>query len=255
MIQDLLLSNALILFIYMSLWFWVAKARNRLDTVDIAWGLGFIVVAWAVVVKTSSPRSLVIELLVSIWGVRLANHIGKRAMRKGEDPRYIEMAKKWKGNVWSRAYVSIFLLQGALIWIISLPIVMAAGSPINGLGWLTVLGAIIWLKGFVIESVADRQLATFLQTKNHPKLLTTGLWRYSRHPNYFGEITQWWGIGVIALQTTGGWVGLAGPLLLTVLIVFVSGIPPIERKKANDPEFQAYKKRTSALIPWPPKNK
>ena len=185
--------------------------------------------------------------------MRLANHIWQRARRKGEDPRYVEIAKKWRGKLWPRVYISIFLLQGVLIWIVSLPIVLAAGTPIKGLGWLTVLGLIIWLKGFVIEVVADRQLAQFLKTEDRPKLLTAGLWRYSRHPNYFGEIVQWWGIGVIALQVRGGWLGLVGPLTLTVLIVFVSGIPPIERKKAKDADFQKYKKHTSALIPWPPK--
>lgn len=253
MIGRLLLINLILLIAYMSFWFIAAKLRNRLDTVDTAWGLGFVTVAWSIALQRPSMRTLVIAVLVSIWGVRLANHIWQRAKIKGEDPRYTEIANKWKGNLWIRAYFSIFLTQGLLIWVVSLPIVMAAGVPRGGFEWLTILGGVVWLKGFVIEMVADRQLATFIRTKNHPKLLQTGLWKYSRHPNYFGELTQWWGIGIIALQTVDGSIGLVGPLTLSILIIFISGIPPIERRKANDKEYQDYKRRTSSLVPLPPR--
>jgi steroid 5-alpha reductase family enzyme len=249
----LLLVNALLLFIYMTLWFAAAHARRRLDTVDTAWSLGFVVVAWSVASQQASQRTLVIAILVSIWGLRLANHIWRRSRKHGEDPRYEELSGKWRGNFWLRAYLSIFLLQGVLIWLISLPIVVAGNRQLSGLGWLSVAGGMIWLIGFIIEAVADRQLRLLLGRKNHPKVLQTGLWRYSRHPNYFGELTQWWGIGVIALQASYGWIGLAGPLLLSVLIIFVSGIPPIEKRRLKQPDYQAYKARTSALIPLPPR--
>jgi steroid 5-alpha reductase family enzyme len=253
MIGRLLLVNAILLFIYMTLWFTAAKIRNRLDTVDTAWGLGFVVAAWAVAVQEQTSRSFVIALLVSVWGIRLANHIWQRSKIKGEDPRYEEIASKWKGNKWLTAFYSIFMTQGLLIWIVSLPIVMAAGTLRDGMSWLTIFGGVIWLKGFVIEAVADKQLGNFLRTKNHPKLLQTGLWKYSRHPNYFGELVQWWGIGVIALQAAYGYIGLIGPLVISILIIFVSGIPPIERRKANDKEYQDYKRRTSSLVPLPPR--
>jgi steroid 5-alpha reductase family enzyme len=120
------------------------------------------------------------------------------------------------------------------------------------LAWLTWLGAGLWLVGFVVESVADRQLAAFIKDKsNKGKVLDTGLWRYSRHPNYFGELLQWWAIGLIAAQTAYGWIGFAGPLLLTILIVFVSGIPPIENRRRDNPAYQDYKRRTSRLVPLP----
>ncbi len=251
MVERILIINAILLFAYMCAWFTAAKIRNRLDTVDTAWGLGFVVAAWSVAVQAPSNRSLLIAAIVSIWGFRLANHIWQRGKTKGEDPRYTEIAEKWKGNLWARAFVSIFMTQCALIWIVSLPIVLAAGTPHANLSWLTILGGLIWLDGFIIEAVADHQLAVFLKTKNHPKLLQTGLWKYSRHPNYLGELTMWWGIGVIALQTSYGYIGLIGPLVLSVLIIGISGIPPIERRKSKDPEYRAYMRRTSALFILP----
>ena len=251
MIGKILVINALLLFIYMTLAFGVAQARRRLDTVDVAWGLGFVLVAWAAELQQASGRSLLIALLVSIWGLRLAWHIGERSRKRGEDPRYVELTQNWNGNIWLRAYLSIFLVQGALIWLVSLPVVMAAGRQLHGLSWLSVLGALIWLAGFVFEATADRQLANFLADKNHPKVLQTGLWRYSRHPNYFGELKQWGGIGIIALQASYGWLGLLGPLILSLLIIFVSGIPPIEKRRQKDADYQLYQRRTSPLIPLP----
>jgi steroid 5-alpha reductase family enzyme len=252
-LSHLLIVNAVVLLVYMTLWFVAARARQRLDTVDTAWGLGFVVAAWAVALQQQRQRTVVIAVFVTIWGVRLANHIWQRSKSRGEDPRYEAISRKWKGNFWLRAYLSIFLLQGVLIWVVSLPIVLAAGRLSPGLSWLTWLGGVVWLVGFLFEAISDRQLATFLRQKAHPKVLQTGLWRYSRHPNYFGELTQWWGIGVIALQAHNGWIGLLGPAVLSFLIVFVSGIPPIEKRRQKDADYQAYQKRTSPLIPLPPR--
>lgn len=246
------LISFVLLFIYMSLAFMVAKWRERLDTVDIAWGPAFVTVAWLTVGLKPSFRSWLIVALVSVWAIRLASHILQRARTTGEDPRYLELTKKWKGDLWANAYPRIFLLQGLLVWIVSLP-VMVASDTLVGWQWLTWLGLLVWLKGFVVETVADRQLAEFLQRTKRPKVLQTGLWRYSRHPNYYGEILQWWGIAVIALQASWGYIGLLGPLVLTFLIVFVSGIPPIEKRRAKDPEYKDYQRRTSALLLLPPK--
>ncbi len=238
----------------MTAWFLLARKRQRLDTVDSAWGGGFAVAAWSVALQAPSARTLVIALLITVWSGRLTNHIARRSRKNSDDPRYVAMAEKWKGNVWVRAYVSLFLTQGFLIWVVSIPVVMAAGNLLGGLNWLTSVGAVIWLVGFVVESIADRQLAQYLSDKkNKGKVLDTGLWRYSRHPNYFGELTQWWGIGVIALQAAFGWIGLLGPLTLTILIVFVSGIPPIEKRRKDNPAYREYMKHTSPLIPLPRK--
>jgi steroid 5-alpha reductase family enzyme len=252
MTGHMLLVNAILLVIYMTLWFVAARLRARLDTVDMAWGGGFVVAAWAIVAQHAELRTVVVAILVSLWGLRLFRHIFRRARRSGEDPRYSEMAKKWRGNVWTNAYFKIFLLQGFLVWVISLPIVYAAGNILKGWNWLLWLGVALWLFGFVFEALADRQLAKFISNpRNKGKVLQTGLWRYSRHPNYFGEIAQWWAIGVIALGTSFGWIGLAGPLMLTALIVFVSGIPPIENRKKSDPKYREYMQHTSPLVPLP----
>lgn len=250
MIQTLFI-NALLLFGYMTIWWAVAYRRKRIDTVDIAWGGGFVLVAWATLIQAPSFRSQLIANIVTIWGVRLAYHIYSRHKGKGNDPRYTVLSSKWKGNFWLRAYVSIFLTQGLLALIVSAPITVAANEALSGLAWLSIVGTVIWSFGFIIEATADKQLSDFLKLKDRPKIMQEGLWRYSRHPNYFGELLQWWAIGIIALQVSYGWLGLIGPLTLSILMIFISGIPPIERARAKDKAYQEYKKHTSALILLP----
>ncbi len=254
MITKLLLVNALALFVYMTAWFFVAKQTKKISMVDVAWGGGFALVAWIAELKYPSARSLLVAVLVSLWALRIINHLGRRVFGGGDDPRYLEISKKWQGNFWLRAYGSIFLLQGLIILLVTLPVVAATGEQNPDLAGLSVLGAAIWAVGFLIEMHADKQLRVYLaDTKNKGKVMDRGLWKYSRHPNYFGELLQWWAIALIALQVHGGWFGLLGPLTLTVLIVFVSGIPPIENRKKSDPAYAAYMRRTSPLILWPPK--
>lgn len=237
----------------MSLWYLVARLRHRIDTVDIGWGLSFIVGAWAVMVQHPTGRSLVIAILVSIWGLRLAWHIYSRSRRHGDDPRYQKITEKWNGNIWLQAWPRIYLVQAILSWLVSMPIIMAASKPIEGLEWLVWAGTLVWAIGFIIEGIADRQLRKFLAQPNKPKVMDKGLWAYSRHPNYFGELVQWWGVGIIALSTQLGLIGLVGPALISYLIIFVSGIPPIENRKQKDPDYAAYMQRTSSLVLWPPK--
>lgn len=251
---DLLITGLILVLLYMSLWFVVARKRRRLDTVDSAWGGGFAVLAWLVAIQATSSRTLMVAVLVTIWSARLTLHLARRSRRSQDDPRYVSMTKNWK-RVWLRAYFSIFLLQGLLIVAVGLPIIANANYLLPELQWLFTLGYLVWVAGFFIEYRADKELAAFKSdAANKGKILQTGLWRYSRHPNYFGELVQWWGIGLIAAQTSFGWLGLVGPLLLTYLIVFVSGIPPIEKRRDNDKKYQDYKRRTSALVPWPPKS-
>lgn len=238
----------------MSAWFLVAKSRKRIDTVDVAWGLGFVLVAWATLWQSPSFHSVLIANIVTVWGIRLAYHIYSRHTFTKEDRRYIELSKKWKGNFWTRAYVSIFLVQGALLILVSLPITVASNTGISTLHWLSYVGVILWSAGFVIETVADKQLSDYLKRKNRPAVMQEGFWRYSRHPNYFGELLQWWSVGIIALQVSYGWLGLIGPATLTILIVFISGIPPIERAKRSDKQYQVYRRKTSPLIPMPPRD-
>jgi steroid 5-alpha reductase family enzyme len=224
--------------------------------VDTAWGGGFVLVAIVSVIANQNSRTELIFGLVLLWGLRLASHIWQRSISKGPDPRYKELTAKWgKQRFWLHVYTNIFLLQGSLIWVVSLPI-MVAGSETTPIQTRTaVVGTILWLIGFIFESMADRQLNNFVKRPaNKGKVMQTGLWRYSRHPNYFGELLQWWAIALLVSDQLIGLIGLIGPLVLTWLIVFVSGIPPIEKRRLNDSTYQNYKKRTSPLVPWPLKH-
>ncbi len=252
MVWGLLAWNAAALFLFMTAAFIYAYRRQRLDTVDSAWGVGYVVVAWLIAGLEPHVRTILIAVLIDIWAIRLTHHIAARsAARGGDDPRYVALTAGWnKRFLWPRAYVSIFLLQGALILLVSLPTVFAAGRVVAHPLPFLVAGSLLWLAGFVIESIADRQLQTFIaQPKHKGKLLDTGLWRRSRHPNYLGEIMQWYGIGLIACSAHNGWIGLIGPAILNGLIRFVSGVPPIEKRKQKDPAYQAYMQRTNAIIP------
>lgn len=244
--------NAAALLVYMCVVFTIARFRNRLDTVDIAWGGAFVVAAAMVAGLEPQASTILILLLINIWAIRLSSHIFDRAKRhKQDDPRYTEIAQKWgTQNYWPRAFFSIFLLQGFLALVISLPTVFAAGEPLAAATPIMIVGASVWALGFVTEMTADRQLRQFLATsKNKGKVLDRGLWRYSRHPNYLGEITQWYGIGIIACSVSYGWIGLLGPLTLNIIIRFVSGVPPIERRKAKDPAYKKYMQKTWPILP------
>ncbi|MEI7653604.1 MAG: DUF1295 domain-containing protein [bacterium] len=246
--------TAIALLAYMTLWFGYATYLKRDDVADTAWGLGFVCVAWlTLAIGGIHPASLVTTLLVTIWGVRLAIHIHHRNSGKPEDKRYVEMRQNWRYGRFS-SYLNIFLLQGLFLYIVVQPVIFINLYAGDIWGFLTTLGLIVWVVGFYFESVGDAQLAAHIKDPaNKGKLLTTGLWRYTRHPNYFGEVTQWWGIGIIALAITGGWITLIGPLFITYLICFVSGVPMLEKKYAGRPDWEEYKKKTSVLLPLPPR--
>jgi steroid 5-alpha reductase family enzyme len=254
MLPRLLILSLIVLLVYMTLWFVVAKRHKRLDTVDSAWGGGFVFVAWLVAIQQPSIRTYMVAAMVTAWSARLTYHLARRSKQAGEDPRYTELSKKWS-HVWLRAYFSIFLLQGVLIFLIGLPIITNTGVALPGLRLFFTLGYLVWALGFYIEYKADGQLQHFkMDQQNKGKVLDTGLWQYSRHPNYFGELLQWWGIGLVATQTSFGWLGLIGPLILTHLIRNVSGVPTVEKRREHDKNYQEYKKHTNALLPWPTKS-
>jgi steroid 5-alpha reductase family enzyme len=256
MLISVLIIVLLSLVAYMSIWFLIGKSKQRLDTVDTAWGGGFILTALVAHLARHDLRTGLIGLVVLIWGLRLAVHIWKRSAFKGPDPRYDELSAKWsKKYLWLRAYFSVFLLQGLIILVLSLPITVASSESAKPNIWILIIGGVIWLKGFVVEAIADKQLSNFIKSPDHKgKVLDYGLWHYSRHPNYFGELLQWWGIAILALGPKIGYLGLVGPAMLTILIVFISGIPSIEKRRLKDPAYRAYKERTSVLIPWFPKS-
>ncbi len=251
------LTLAAVLWAYVSLWYAVAVWKKRNDVADVAWGLGFVLLAWTsfFLARAAGARGVIVSTLTSAWGLRLAWHIGRRHRGKAEDYRYAVWRQEWGKWFYLRSYLQVFLLQGAFLLLTAMPVLIINGSARGELGVLDGIGVSIWIIGFSVEAVSDVQLARFVRDPlNRGRILQSGLWRYTRHPNYFGEIVQWWGIWGIALGTAGGWLGVVGPITITILIVKVSGIPMIERKMAENPDFADYKRRTSALIPLFPKN-
>jgi steroid 5-alpha reductase family enzyme len=250
------LVTLIALFIYMNLWFIVALIKKRNDVADIAWGLGFVLLAWlAFFLGAQESVGLLVALLVTLWGGRLAFHIYKRNHQKPEDYRYQKWRQEWGVWVYARSYFQIFILQGALLYIIALPILLINQGYQYELSHVMILGMFVWMIGFVFEVVGDKQLAQFVSdARNKGKILQTGLWRYTRHPNYFGEVAQWWGIWIIALGAPMGVYAIISPLLITFLILKVSGVPLLEEKLKRNPEFAQYAARTSTFIPWFVKN-
>ncbi len=250
------LTLGVMLWGYMSLWFLISLSKKRNDVADVAWGLGFVLLAWSSFFLSggSGIRGILVGILVSIWGVRLAWHIHLRHRSKAEDFRYLAWRREWGKWFYARSYAQVYLLQGTLLFIVALPVLMINRSPGGRLGFPEILGACIWLFGFLFESVGDAELARFAKDPlNRGKILQTGLWRYTRHPNYFGEVVQWWGIWLVAIGVPGDWFSIVGPLTITVLILKVSGIPMLEKKMAENPDFSNYRRRTSVFLPWFPK--
>jgi steroid 5-alpha reductase family enzyme len=239
----------------MTFWFVISVIKKRNDVADIAWGLGFIFMAWlSFFISGFSFKAILIDFLITVWGLRLAWHIYSRNKNKQEDSRYLEWRKTWK-NFYLRSYLQVFILQGILLFLISLPSMFINHSLGNAFGILDFIGLMIWGIGFYFESVGDAQLKQFISNPaNRGKIMNQGLWRYSRHPNYFGEVTQWWGIFIIALSIPLGFVTIIGPFTITILILFVSGVPMLEKKYTGRQDFEEYKKHTSIFIPLPPKD-
>ncbi|MBP9710902.1 MAG: DUF1295 domain-containing protein [Candidatus Pacebacteria bacterium] len=240
----------------MSFWFLLSVLKKRNDVADVAWGLGFVLIAWVSFFLSDSEgvRGILVNALVTVWGVRLAWHIHQRNKGKTEDYRYQAWRKEWGKWFYPRSFLQVYILQGILLFLIVLPVVLINKSAGGALGLLDLMGVGLWLFGFYFESVGDAQLARFIKDPaNKGKLMQNGLWAYTRHPNYFGEVTQWWGIGLIALSVPYGLVGIIGPITISILILKVSGIPLLEKKMAENPAFAEYKRRVSMFVPLPPK--
>lgn len=256
--QTIILHSSLVVFIYMSLIFLTALVRKRNDIVDIAWGLGFIVLAWFNFFRQAdqTPRQLLVAILITLWGLRLALYIGGRNAKKKEDFRYAQWRKDW-GKYWIiRSYFQIFMLQGFFMVLVASPIFFLQTKPQVGLSWLDWIGVGLWTIGFIFEGVGDWQMSRFKEKQeNRGKVIISGLWRYTRHPNYFGEVAMWWGIFLIALSVVPIWQALISPLIITFLLLKISGIPMLEAKYKDNVDFQNYAKKTSAFFPWFPKKR
>lgn len=252
---ELFVIAALTIITYMSGWFVVSILLRRNDIVDLAWGPGFLLVALASMyyMNNFSDKVLLVTALVAVWAVRLALHIIPRLRSKTEDFRYRQWRRQWGKWVYVRSFLQIFLLQGLFMLVISNGVIINAHQS-SAFVWYNGLGLVVWVIGFVFETAGDRQLDEFLANPaNKGKIMTSGLWRYTRHPNYFGEVAQWWGIFLIVLPSVYWYPALVSPLTITLLILFVSGIPLLEKKFADKPGYKEYARRTSVFIPLPPK--
>lgn len=226
--------------------------------VDIFWGTGFVITVWVYFYLTPDgyeARKWLIATLTTIWGLRLSIHILLRNWGHGEDYRYQQWRQEAGSSWWWRSFFKVFLLQGALMWIISVPLLAAQSNPLPPrLIWVDYLGVILWVIGFIFEAGGDMQLTRFrANPDNKGKLLNTGLWRYTRHPNYFGDAAQWWGFYLIAAAAGGYW-SVFSPIIMTLLLRRVSGVTMLEKSlKDSKPGYKEYIETTNAFIPWFPR--
>jgi steroid 5-alpha reductase family enzyme len=248
---------AVILGLMIILWL-ISLALKNSSIVDIFWGTGFVIAAWVYFALTPAgfvPRKLLLAALVTLWGLRLSIHILLRNWGKPEDFRYQKWRQEAGPRWWWRSFFKVFLLQGVLLWIISVPLLAAQYSALparlTAVDWL---GAAVWLVGFFFEAVGDYQLVRFkADPANRGRVLDRGVWRYTRHPNYFGDSTQWWGYFLVA-AAAGGWWTVFSPVLMTLFLLRVSGVALLEKTLETRPGYKEYIQRTSAFIPWFPRD-
>ena len=248
----------ILILILMSILWIISIILKNVSIVDLFWGLGFVVTCGFYFLKTdgSGLRKLIILIMVAMWGLRLSGYLAWRNYGKGEDFRYREFRRKYgEKRYWWISFFQTFLLQGVLMWLISAPLLGAQyyggkASP----GIFDFLGILFWFIGLVFEAGGDMQLARFKANPgNKGKVLNTGLWHYTRHPNYFGDSSVWWGFGLICCAA-GSYLPVMGSVLMTALIIKVSGVALLEKSLIEQkPQYKEYIEKTSAFIPWFPK--
>ena len=251
--------QALIVIMIMMTSLWVISVFiKNVSIVDLFWGLGFVVTGWFYYFNTEGlePRKLVLMIMVTIWGLRLSGYLTWRNAGKGEDFRYKQFRKNYgEKRYWWISFFQTFLLQGVLMWLISVPLLGAQYQSGNShLGVIDFAGIVLWIIGIAFESGGDFQLARFkADPSNKGKVLDSGFWKFSRHPNYFGDAAVWWGYGLLSIAA-GSFLPALGSLLMTALIIKVSGVALLEKSLVSDkPGYREYVERTSAFIPWFPK--
>jgi steroid 5-alpha reductase family enzyme len=252
-----ILAFGIILIAITLLWFISVLIKN-VSIVDMFWGLGFVITSAVYFINSEGfePRKIIILVIIAIWGMRLSGYLTWRNWGKEEDYRYQNFRKQYgEHRYWWFSYFQVFLLQGVLMWFISAPLLAAMFYGGNTpLGILDFIGIVIWIVGVTFESGGDYQLARFKSNpQNKGKVLNTGFWKYTRHPNYFGDAAVWWGFGLMSIAA-GSYLPVLGSLLMTILIIKVSGVVMLERTlKTSKSEYQEYVEKTSAFFPWFPK--
>ncbi len=260
--SDVLLSNAILVGIFMLLVWLISIPCRNVSIVDIAWGLGFVLIAWLTFVLTANdpmnrpdnPARWLLLGLITVWGLRLSVHLAVRNIGQVEDKRYARMRGAAGPHFWWTSLFIVFALQGLVMWVVSLPI--QTGIARSESGWAAghIAGLALWTVGFLFEAIGDRQLARFKRRpENKGRVMDQGLWRYTRHPNYFGDFCVWWGMFVVCVAQGQHWWTVISPLLMSVLLLRVSGVTLLEKSlTAEKPAYADYVARTSAFFPLPP---
>lgn len=254
---DLYVINIGAIFLFMVTMFIIAQLIKDNSIVDIGWGLGFVIIAFVSYFASEGEHTLrqtIVLTLVSLWGIRLFLHLLIRSIGRGEDFRYANFRKQWGKNVRIIAFFRVFMMQGAIMLLLAYPIVLVNVADSSGFDIFAALGLIVWLIGFLFQSIGDYQLEHFKKRKKHKEeILKSGLWRYSRHPNYFGEAAMWWGVYLIVIGAQNGWTAFFSAAFINLLLLKVSGVPFLDKRYAGNEEYQIYKQETNLFIPWFPK--
>lgn len=254
--ENIFVYSAVVVAVFFTIFFVIGQVLKNNSIVDVGWGLGFVVLSLSLALRDGlqSTKGIIVLVLVLLWGGRLAYYLLKRNAGKPEDYRYVNMRKRWGTKlVYLKAFLNVYLLQGVLLYIISLSYIEVFNRGDKALTLIDFIGLGVWIIGFIFEVIGDAQLKNFKKDpKNKGRIIKTGLWKYTRHPNYFGEATMWWGIYLLAF-TSGAIYTIVSPLLITLFLLYVSGVPLLEKKYKYNKEFQEYKKITSKFIPWFPK--
>jgi steroid 5-alpha reductase family enzyme len=253
---SLLVASAAAIGALMVVVWLISLVTHDASIVDMIWGLGFVVSAWVtnLAAGQASARGLLLSVLVTVWGLRLSGYLVWRNLGKPEDYRYQEMREKSGDRFWLESLFRVFLLQGALMWVISVPVTITQTST-SGLYWLDYVGLGVWLVGVVFETFGDFQLAAFkARPDSKGRVMDRGLWRYTRHPNYFGDFSVWWGHFLVALAG-GGWWTVFSPVVMSTLLLRVSGVAMLEKTIGKRrPEYEEYIRRTNAFFPGRPRS-
>ncbi len=258
--MSVLISYSISFFMFL-LTFLIAKAKEKHDLLDILWGLSFIVPSVLSLILSGSFNlaNIIISILVFIWGFRLTYHIFIRNSKAKEDFRYVKYREEYTGKYFDLYFFfKMYMFQYILSIVISFQVVYSNVKGISELRILAIIGVLVWIVGFIFESVGDRQLKEFKADKNNKgKLMTTGLWAYTRHPNYFGEASMWWGIYLIVISNYENFFLIFSPIVISVLVRFVSGVPLLEKKYdervdwEEKENWEEYKRQTSVFFPLP----
>ncbi len=249
--ENIYLDGALAIFIFMNIGFIIAMLIRDNSIVDVLWGMGFVLVVWMVEIFYPGEQGKFLKLLVTIWGLRLSVYLFLRYLKKGEDYRYKAWKEEWGKYYFIRSYWQVYMLQGTVMFIVALPLMGITPNPIH-LSLVQGLGIFIFLVGLFFEGVGDWQLSRFKSNpENQGKIMDKGLWKYTRHPNYFGDSLVWWGVFLYCLPNVPLWT-IIGPITMTFFLLKISGVAMLERKYKGNSKYDDYIKRTSAFIPLPP---